>query len=101
MVKNLRLRGTAVGNAHATTETGFVGGIFAFGFRFMPLFHLVVLSLDTSNSRSSWLSSISSLTVGKTGDEESLVFLQQNAEDVNDDGLPNKVRHFNTQKTAS
>ncbi len=42
-----------------------------------------------------------SLTFGKTGDEESLTFCNKSAEDVNDDGLPDLVRHFNTQNTAS
>ncbi len=43
---------------------------------------------------------VSSLTFGRTGDEQSLVFCNQGGEDVNGDGLPDLVCHFNTQLTG-
>jgi len=39
-----------------------------------------------------------SLTFGRSGDESSLAFC--NTEDVNGDGLPDLVCHFNTQRTG-
>ena len=41
-----------------------------------------------------------SLTFGRTGDEESLVFCTRSAEDVDGDGLLDQVCHFNTQDTG-
>jgi 6-phosphogluconolactonase (cycloisomerase 2 family) len=41
-----------------------------------------------------------SLTFGDTGDETSLAFCDSNSEDVNRDGLPDLVCHFNTQQTG-
>ena len=43
---------------------------------------------------------LSSLTFGKTGDEESLAFCNENGEDVNGDGLLDLVCHFDTQLTG-
>lgn len=42
----------------------------------------------------------SSLTFGRTGDEQSLSFCDASAEDVNGDGLPDLVCHFFTNLTA-
>lgn len=42
----------------------------------------------------------SSLTFGRTGDEESLAKCTKSNEDVNDDGLEDVVCHFNTQDTG-
>ncbi len=42
---------------------------------------------------------LTSLTFGRTGDEQSLVFCGEN-EDVNGDGLPDLVCHFDTQKAS-
>jgi hypothetical protein len=41
-----------------------------------------------------------SLTFGRTGNEHSLAFCNPNGEDVNGDGLPDLVCHFNAEKTA-
>ena len=41
-----------------------------------------------------------SLTFGRTGDEPSLKFCNNSAEDVNSDGLLDQVCHFNTQQTG-
>lgn len=41
-----------------------------------------------------------SLTFGRTGDEDSLAKCTKSNEDVNDDGLEDVVCHFNTQDTA-
>jgi hypothetical protein len=38
-----------------------------------------------------------SLTFGRTGDEQSLAFCNEGSEDVNGDGLPDLVCHFSTQ----
>jgi len=40
---------------------------------------------------------ISSLTFGRTGDEASLAFCDADVQDVNNDGLPDVVCHFETQ----
>ena len=40
-----------------------------------------------------------SLTFGKTGREQSLAFCNDDAEDVNGDGLPDQICHFYTQLT--
>jgi len=40
-----------------------------------------------------------SLTFGRTGNENSLAFCTRSAEDVNADGLLDQVCHFNTQQT--
>jgi hypothetical protein len=42
----------------------------------------------------------SSLTFGRTGDEQSLAFCNSKPEDVNGDGLLDLVCHFNTDKTG-
>ena len=41
-----------------------------------------------------------SLTFGRTGDEESLAFCTDSLEDVNEDGLLDRVCHFYTQQTG-
>jgi hypothetical protein len=41
-----------------------------------------------------------SLTFGRTGDEESLAFYSPAPEDVNGDGLPDLICHFNTPATG-
>jgi hypothetical protein len=41
-----------------------------------------------------------SLTFGRSGDEESLAFCTRSAEDVNGDGLLDLVCHFQTQQTG-
>ncbi len=41
-----------------------------------------------------------SLTFGRTGDEESLAFCTRSAEDVNGDGLLDQVCHFKTRNTG-
>jgi hypothetical protein len=41
-----------------------------------------------------------SLTLGRTGSEESLAFCNPSGEDVNGDGVLDLVCHFNTQKTG-
>jgi hypothetical protein len=41
-----------------------------------------------------------SLTFGETGSERSLAFCDPGGEDVNGDGLPDLVCHFNTGETA-
>jgi uncharacterized repeat protein (TIGR01451 family) len=41
-----------------------------------------------------------SLTFGRTGDEQSLAFCNPNGEDVNGDGLLDLICHFETQKTG-
>lgn len=42
----------------------------------------------------------STLTFGRTGDEQSLAFCNAGAEDVNSDGLPDVVCHFSTKLTG-
>ncbi len=42
----------------------------------------------------------SSLTFGRTGDEQSLLFCNESPEDVNTDGFPDLVCHFNTRLTG-
>ena len=42
----------------------------------------------------------SSLTFGRTGNEQSLAFCDTGGEDVNGDGLPDLVCHFETQSTG-
>ena len=42
----------------------------------------------------------STLTFGRTGNEQSLAFCNTGGEDVNDDGLPDLVCHFKTQSTG-
>ena len=42
----------------------------------------------------------SSLTFGRTGNEHSLAFCNSGGEDVNGDGLPDLVCHFDTQSTG-
>ena len=42
---------------------------------------------------------VTSLTFGRSGNEESLAFCNENGEDVNGDGLPDLVCHFDTQLT--
>ena len=42
---------------------------------------------------------VTSLTFGKTGDETSLASCNNDAENVNEDGLPDLVCHFYTQST--
>ena len=42
----------------------------------------------------------SSLTFGRTGDEQSLAFCNPGGEDVNGDGLPDLVCHFHTPLTG-
>jgi hypothetical protein len=41
-----------------------------------------------------------SLTFGRTGDEHSLAFCNEDSQDVNNDGLPDLVCHFSTQLTG-
>ena len=41
-----------------------------------------------------------SLTFGRTGNEHSLAFCNSVGDDVNGDGLPDLVCHFNTQEAA-
>jgi hypothetical protein len=43
---------------------------------------------------------VSSLTFGRTGKEQSLAFCNTGGEDVNGDGLPDLVCHFETQSTG-
>jgi CHRD domain-containing protein len=59
---------------------------------------VAILSTPTFNAATSV--DPSSLTFGRTGNEQSLAFCNTDGEDVNGDGLPDLVCHFQTQLTG-
>jgi len=59
---------------------------------------VAILSTPTFNALSSV--DATSLTFGRTGQEQSLDFCNTGGEDVNGDGLPDLVCHFDTQATG-
>jgi hypothetical protein len=59
---------------------------------------VAILSTPTFNAVTSV--DASSLTFGRTGNEQSLAFCNTGGEDVNGDGLPDLVCHFQTQLTG-
>jgi CHRD domain-containing protein len=59
---------------------------------------VAILSTSTFNAVTSV--DPSSLTFGRTGNEQSLAFCNTGGEDVNGDGLPDLVCHFQTQLTG-
>ena len=59
---------------------------------------VAIISTSTFNAVTSVMSS--SLTFGRTGKEQSLAFCNTGGEDVNGDGLPDLVCHFETQSTG-
>jgi hypothetical protein len=59
---------------------------------------VAILSTPTFNAVTSV--DPSSLTFGRTGNEQSLAFCNTGGEDINGDGLPDSVCHFQTQLTG-
>jgi hypothetical protein len=59
---------------------------------------VAIISTPTFNAVTSV--NASSLTFGRTGNEPSLAFCNAGGEDVNADGLPDLVCHFETQSTG-
>ena len=62
--------------------------------------NIPVAILSTTDFDAPSMVDVSSLTFGRTGNEKSLAFCNQNGEDVNGDGLLDQVCHFETQLTG-
>jgi len=61
--------------------------------------NIPVAILSTPDFDAPLLVDLSSLTFGRFGNEESLLFCNEHGEDVNGDGLPDLVCHFDNQLT--
>jgi hypothetical protein len=58
-----------------------------------------VAILSTADFNAPLRVNVSSVTFGHTGDEPSLAFCNSTSQDVNGDGLPDLLCHFNTERT--